>query len=137
MINDQAILRNYLAAASGVKALTGSRIYASRNVPIEGWKPSAGACLVFKRRGDLPLDESGMAISASYQVKCYGGGGNLNQQLVSAQALYRAVYDVLNFGTSYNILGSQKEGGGDVLTEPDTDFPYVLAFFRVQLRKTA
>jgi hypothetical protein len=136
MIDDQLILRSFLATDGPIAGLVAGRVFAARNTPPEGWNPASGACICFKRRGDGPLDESGKVIGGSYQVKCYGGGGNTNQQILSAEAVYRAVYDRLNYGTSYAVLGCQKEGGTETLLEQGTEWPFTLSFWRAQLRKT-
>lgn len=137
MIDDHKILRDYLVADAPLTALVADRIYAAREVPVKGWKPNSGACVVFKRRGGPPTGESGQVIIVSYQFKCYGGGANDGQQTLSAEAVYRAVYDRLHFAQSYDILGAELEVGGNILPEPETGWPFVLAFFRLRLRKTA
>lgn len=136
MIDDHAIVRTFLAANAGVTALVSTRIHAALDSPPDGWKPSTGACIVFKRRGG-GQDESGKVITASFQFKCYGAGGNLNQQTLSAEGVYRALRDALNYQPSYALLGAQEEGRATPLKEPDLEWPYTLAFFRCQLRKTS
>ena len=137
VIDDHKILRDYLVADAGLSALVSTRIYAARDVPPEGYKPSTGSCLVFKRRGGPPTDESGQVIVNSYQFKCYGSGGNDNQQVINAEAVYRALYDALHFQSTYDILGAEEESRGSSLPETDTGWMFVLAFFRVRMRKTA
>lgn len=138
MIDDYAILLDHLETNGPLVALAGSRIHPALSVPPEGWKPGDGALIAFMRRGGLvPMDERGRAISVSYQFKCYGGGANLYAQKISAEGLYRALYDALAFTTSGTILGAQPEGTAGSLEEPDADanWPFMLAFFRVQFRK--
>jgi len=136
MIDAQGVMLAFLEGQSGITTLTGSRIYAGRSEPPEGYTPADGAAIVFKRRQDRPIDERGVVISSSFSFRFYGTGGNYNAQLLSAEALYRATYEVLNFGTNYGVLGAQIEGGPEPLTEPDTGWPVVVVFFRAQLRKT-
>lgn len=136
MIDAQGVMLAFLEAQSSITALTGARIYAGRSEPPEGYKLSDGAAIVFKRRQDRPMDERGMAISSSFAFRFYGTGSNYNAQLLSAEALYRATYEKLNFGINYGVLGAQIEGGPESLTEPDTGWPVVVGFFRAQLRKT-
>lgn len=138
MIDDLYLLRQFLVANAALTALVSTRIYAARNSPIEGWKPGDGACVAFKRRGG-GQDESGAMISSSFQFKCYGTGGSVSAQIASANAVYRALRDALNYKTSLAILGAQEEGRGSTFGTPlETagDFPYVLCFFRVQFRET-
>lgn len=138
MVNDHVLLRTFLASKSAITDLTSTRIYAGRDVPPEGWTPATGSCIVLKRRAHVGRDESGTFINVSFQFKCYGGGGNDNAQLIAAESLYRALQESLHFGTDYDVMGAQEEGsGGAPLREQDTGWPYTLAFFRVQLRKTA
>lgn len=136
MIDEHSILRSYLAANATLTALTSTRIHAALDSPPDGWKPATGACLVFKRRGGRQ-DESGKVITASFQFKCYGAGGNINQQTLSAESVYRALREALNYTGSYALLGAQEEGRATPLKEPGIEWPYTLAFFRCQLRKTS
>lgn len=131
-------MRTFLLGNAALYTLTGLRIYAARNSPIEGWKPADGACIAFKRRGG-GQDESGKMISTSFQFKCYGTGGSVDAQVISANGVYRALRDALNYRTSLAVLGAQEEGRGSTFGTPletEGDFPYVLAFFRVQMRET-
>jgi len=138
MINDQVILLTYMQAQSDITDITTTaRIHAARDMPPTGYTPDDGSAIVFKRRGLLAMDERGQAYSGSYQVKCYGRGGNDNQQRLNAEALYRGLHDAMQFGQNYDILGIQQEAGPEPLEEPDTGWPYVLSFWRVQFRKTA
>lgn len=137
MIDSEAVMLAFLQADAGITAVTGTRIHAARETPTEGWTPADGATLVFKTRGELPNGESGVVLDDSFQFLCYGGGGNQNAQRISARQLYRALYDALNFGQSYAVMGAHKEAGGDIFVEPETGFIYVPVFFRAQLRKTA
>lgn len=137
MIDDQLIMRTFLAADGAVAAAVGTRIYAAMDTPPVGWQPADGSCITFKRRGDGTLDEDGMVIGASYQLKCYGGGGNEAAQVLAAEGLYRLVYARLQYGFSYDILGIQREAGSEPLLEAVTGWPFTLSFWRVQFRRTA
>lgn len=136
MIDAQAVMLAFLEAQSSITTLTGTRIYAGRSEPPEGYNLAAGDAIVFKQRQSLPIGESGVAISASFAFRFYGTGGNDNAQRLRAKALADATYEALNFGTNYGVLGAQIESGPEPLTEPDTGWPVVVAFFRAQLRKT-
>lgn len=137
MIDSNAIMLDFLQANGSLVAIVGTRIHASRITPTEGWSPAAGSALVFNVRSEQPNGEAGQVINTSFQFNCYGGGGNINTQRINAQSVARALYDALNFGTSYHVMGARREGGGDTLVEEETNFVYVPAFFQVQLRKTA
>ena len=125
MVDDLAKLRAFLAANSGLTALTGTRIWARRRAPKENWKPGDGACVVLSRRGGQGnMNQTGKVLSFSYQLKCYGGGSTVPAQELSAANVYRAVYDALNNANSFDILGCQPEGMVVDLEEPDTGWPY-------------
>lgn len=137
MVDDLAVLRAFLASNADLSALVGTRVWGRRREPKENWKPSDGACVVFARRGGTgDRDQLGKVVSFSYQFKCYGGGAVVPAQELSATAVYRAVYDALNVASNYQILGCQTEGMAVDLEEPDTGWPYSLAFFRVQFRNS-
>lgn len=138
MIDDLYLMRQFLVTNYAIGVKVGTRVYAGRNSPAEGWNPAAGSCIAFKRRGG-GQDELGTMVSTSFQFKCYGGGGTIPEQVVAANALYRTLRDVLNYTQSYEMLGAQEEGRGSTFGTPletEGDFPYVLCFFRVQFRET-
>lgn len=138
MINEHTILRTFLAADTDLTTLVSSRIYAGRDTPPVGYAPADGPCVVFRRRGGM-IDESSYMVTASFQFKCYGGGSNENQQILSAEEAYRTLWDALHYRASLAIAGVQEEGRGTPLTEQTADgaeWPYTLAFFRCQLRRS-
>lgn len=136
MNSDIEEIVNFLKLDSGVIALTTTaRIYGGRSEPPAGYKPNDGSCIVFKRRGRRTIDESNVVLSNSYQFKCYGGGANEAAQRFAADALGRAVYDALVHQSNSIIFSAQPDGGADIIEEPDTKWPYELAFYRVQLKK--
>ncbi len=112
------------------------RVYGSLRQAPEGWKPEDGACIVFAGRGGGGHGESNTMLSVSMQFKCYGGGVHLNAQKQSARALYKLLHETIVHRPTYKIMGCQAEGTGIDLEEPETDYPYVLGFFRFQLRNT-
>ena len=138
MVDDLAVMRAYLAANAGVSAIVGTRVWARRRTPKAGWKPSDGGCVVLSRRGGTgDKDQLGNVISVSFQFKCYGGGADVAAQEYNAAQLYRAVRDALAGGADATVLGIQADGHAIDLDEPDTDWPYTLAFFRAQFRNSS
>lgn len=135
MIDDLLVVRSFLLTDATLVALVGQRIYAARNEPIEGWVPSTGACLAFKRRG-TGQDESGAMATSSLQFKCFGTGTSTNAQIISANAVYRALHDALNYRHSAAIMGAQLEANTGTFVDDATEWPFVLAFFRVQMRQS-
>lgn len=137
MIDDLTVLRSFLLNDTALAAEIGTRLYAGRNTPIEGWKPSDGACITMKRRGG-GQDESGAMVTTSFQFKCYGTGATPSAQVYSANQVYRKLRDALNYQGSLAVAGAQEEGRGSTfgLEDGEENYPFVLCFFRAQLRET-
>lgn len=128
MIDAHARIRVYLASQAVLTALTGSRIYAARDVPPVGYTPDSGACVVFKiRSGGRDYEDA--LLAPSVQFKCYG----LTE--VAAWACYCALVDALHNGHSTTILHAEEEGMGTPLEEPETRWPFVLSFFTIMIRQ--
>lgn len=127
MNDPQLAVRNYLTTVAPVTALTGSRIYASRNVPPPGYQPSQGSAITFQVRGGF-TDYAGSHLSPSLQFKCYG----INE--VAANALYGVLYDAFRGHAGDTIKSVQVEVLGQTLEEPQTGWIFVLSFFRFWMR---
>lgn len=135
MIDEPGVIRAFLAGQSAISDLVGSRLYAETDVPPEGYRPAQGSALVLLVRGGEALGEQRAALlRPSVQVKCYGGGGSAWEQRRSARALYRALFDVLEDARDGTVLGATLEVGGQMLAEPDTGWPFVLAFWEFTVR---
>lgn len=128
MIDAHAVILNYLESQADLLALTGSRIYAGRNVPPVGYKPSDGNCVTFKVRGGGPDYEDAL-LNTSVQVKVYASSE------VDAWALYNTLYDAVHNGRSASVLHAECEVLGQLLEEPDTQWIFVLGFFEFMLRQ--
>lgn len=126
MVDIEGAVRDYLMSVGAVTALTGSRIYAARDVPPAGYAPSQGAAIVFKVRGGN-LDYPSLHARPSLQFKCYG----LSE--AAAIDLYRALVDALQDLRSWPIRHVELEILGQTLEEPDTGWVFVLAFFQAIL----
>ena len=120
---------------SALPVLAG-RVYASLREAPEGWKPEDGGCIVFSGRGGGGHGESNTMLSVSLQFKCYGGGVHQLAQKVSARAIYKLLHEAIVHKPTYKIMGCQAEGTGIDLEEPESGLPFVLGFFRFQLRNT-
>lgn len=127
MIDAPKILKDYLAADSGLTALTSTRIYAERNYPVSGYNPSDGACVVFRRRGGR-LQYSSKIETDSYLFKCYA------DDELAANTLYRALVDTLHDAKGSGIYHGKLEIAGQTLADMMTGWVYVLAFFEVKFR---
>lgn len=128
MIDANAKIREFLVADVPLVNLCGTRIYAGRDVPPEGYNPADGDAITFKIRGGSP-DYDDALLSPSVQFKCYGATE------LAAMACYRALYDALHNGTGATVLHGESEILGQALEEPDTQWTFVLAYFTVMLRQ--
>ena len=128
MIEPQTIIQAFLAADSGLSALTSSRIYAGRDVPPKGYDPADGAAVAFRVRGGFH-DYDDALLVPSVQFKCYGASE------VAAYACYRALVDALHNGYSATILHGEEETIGQSLEETGTEWRFVLCHFMVHIRQ--
>lgn len=125
MIDAPATLRTYLLSQSTLTALTSTRIWAERVVPKPGYKPSDGGAIAFRGRGGS-VDYPGGLIRNSWQMKCYG------TDEANANAVYRALFDVLHDASGGGLRWAVMEVAGQTLLE-DTGWPYVLTFYETFL----
>ncbi|HEX9923237.1 MAG TPA: hypothetical protein VGD99_11295 [Anaerolineae bacterium] len=105
-------------------ALVSTRIWAERDTPVPDYTPSDGPAICFKARDDQ-YDEEDAVIWVSYQFKFYG----LTE--MTAYDLYRAFRAEAIPYQGPSVMNIVKEGGGQSLLEPETEWFYVLAFFGV------
>jgi hypothetical protein len=125
MIDIEKVVRDYLVTVPAITALTGDRIYASRDVPPPGYRPQQGHALVYKVRGGTITSERSAIVNPSLQFKCYG--------LTEADAadLYLALVDALEGKHPGAVRMALTETLGQPLEEPDTHWRYVLSFFKL------
>ena len=64
------------------------------------------------------------------QFKCYGDSP------LEANGVYQALADCLENDKTYEVMSATLESGSIDLREPDTDWPYVLSFWRIVVRNT-
>ena len=112
------------------------RVYTTLREAPEGWVPEDGGCIVVSGRGGGGHGESNTMLRVSLQFKCYGGGVHFNAQKTNARAIYKLLHESIVHRPTYKIMGCQAEGTAIDLEEPETGFPFVLGFFRFQLRNT-
>jgi hypothetical protein len=122
MIDAPAILRTYLLSKTALTTLTGTRIWAERTNPPDGYKPSVGSAIAFRARGGN-VDYASAVLRASWQFKCYG------VDEAAANTLYRTLFNVLNDAQGGGFFTAQLENIGQTLREPDTNWVYVLCFY--------
>lgn len=129
MIDAHKLIRDYLITVEGVTDLTGTgRIWAGRDYPAVGYKPSDGNAIVFKVRDQAP-DYDDAVMIVPIQTKCYGTSA------IDATTCYRALYDALQNAATSTILHAESDGGGYPLEEPDTGWNFVPAYFLVVLKQ--
>lgn len=130
MLDVHDIIRDYLLTQSGVTDLVGTHIYAGRDVPPETYAlDDDGPCVTFRVRGGNE-DYEGALLTPSVQFKCYGATD------YEANEVYRAVDDALHVqhDATTGILHAEREVMGQPLEEPQTEWPYTLAFYLVMVR---
>lgn len=127
MIDVLSTLRTYIAAKSSVTALTGNRVYAGRAYPPPEYQPGQYAICFNARGGALTYDRQ--LAQESFTFKCYADNE------VNAMTLYRTLVDAIDDTQGGAIRHCELEITGVPLREPDTDWPFVLTFFRVTFQK--
>ena len=128
MIDVNAKVLTLLEANVALVTLCGSRIYAGRDVPREGYNPGDGSAITFRVRGGPGFDEEDAILTPSFQFKCYGASE------IAAQTCYRALVDALHNGYTADVQRGIQESVGQLLEEPGTEWPFVLVFFTVWIR---
>jgi hypothetical protein len=122
MIDAPDVLRDYLLSKPTLTALIGTRLWAERIYPPTGYTPSQGGAIAFRSRGGAP-DYSSALLGQSWQFKCYGANE------LAANAVYRALFDVLHDAKGGSIHSAHLDIAGQTLEEPTTGWPYVLCFY--------
>lgn len=123
MIDCDAAVRAFLAAKPALFVLTGTRIYASMDLPA-GYTPDSGAALLFSARGG-GQDYSSKVLSPSYTFRCYAATE------AAARALSQTLYDALNDRAGGKLKYARLENIPTLLSEPSTGWPFMLAFYRI------
>lgn len=124
IVNAPVALLAAINSFSSTVALSSTRVWAERDTPVPGYTPADGPGICFKARDD-EYDEEDAVIWVSYQFKFYG----LTEMI--AYDLYRTFRaEAIPYRGSL-VQSIVKQGGGQSLLEPDTEWFYVLAFFRV------
>ena len=127
MIDTSEVIRDFLAIQPQVTGLTAQRIWGERDTPPEGYSlGNDGPAICFKRRGG-GVDYESVVLRPSVQFKVYG------RTELEANQVYRALFDVLGRANTGLILAAELETQGQTLYEPETDWPYVLVFFKFQI----
>lgn len=126
MIDLPAAVRTRLAANATLVGLVDTRIYAEQENPPAGYTPNAGPCLCFKFRGGA-VDYTDAVFQPSVQFRC------IAKDTLTANRLYRALYDALHSQHGGTVRWGQIEMLGETLTDPETGWPFVLCAFRLHV----
>ena len=115
----------HIALMEHLKLTISAELYAGLDEPPNTHQPS-DPCVVLKRRDDGYTYDDDHS-TPSFQFKCYGASE------LEALQLYDAVKASIHHKTSQFVKYGELEGGGNVLHEPSTNQPYVLAYFGLML----
>ena len=130
-IDTNSILVTYFKTQSTLTDLTTTaRIYGPPGLPADFTIQPAVSFFTSGGNSDLYVTE---LRSPSKTIKCWGSTP------VEARQVYRALYQVLQgiervTVESNIILCAEQEVEGQDLIDPDTDWPFVLTFFKVMMR---
>ena len=128
MVDIDAVIRAWLGTLAGITSAFGNRIYAGRLLP-PGYKPEQGKALLFAARSGQQ-DFSSKIMTPSMQFRIYGATEK------DVREGMKDLYDAINDQKYQKIVYCRMEDGtGPVLlTEPGTNWPYILIFFRMHVR---
>lgn len=132
MVSTSEVILQFLLNQPALVAEINTRIFADRDTPPPEYQPSEGGCICFRRRGGT-MDEEAAVLAPSYQFKVYGAELQTESPEASAERIDRVLFDVFNFAGSHLIRGAVQETMGQPLREPDTQWAYMLTFYRVQV----
>jgi hypothetical protein len=124
MVDIDATLRAKLVSNNALVALVGARIYAAERLPA-GYKPSDGPAVLFKTNSGTA--DYGPTLRPTIQVRCYG----LDES--TARATDQLVFDALHEMRSGNVLMVELDVLGQMLADPETDWRFVLSYYRAQI----
>ena len=128
MIDAADVVRDFLLTKTAVTTLTGTRIWAELTYPPPGYKPSTGAAIVFKATPGGFLAENAL-LRVRWQFKVYG------PDVYAIRNLYLALMDTLHdVRGEGGMLTSQPSAPGTMLSDPETEWPFMLVFIETVLR---
>jgi hypothetical protein len=123
MTDADAVLWQYLRWQNALRTVVGDRIYVATELPTGTTQAQLPLVLVTARGGGQ--NYSSTLLTPSYQTQCFGR----NEE--EARLVGRLVYDVLNDAHAGKLLWARLEQGPTLLREPQTRWPFALAFYRV------
>lgn len=103
------------------------RVYASVEPP-NGYNPADdGPCVLLGIRGGSQ-DYSSAILSPSVQIRCFAATENL------AKKLDKALYTAINDSHGDVVLHCYQQELGQLLIQPDVDWPFVLSYYLMVMR---
>lgn len=126
MAHEVNALTELLTHLEAQPEMSGIALYAGENYPPAPRKPSDGPSICFRPRGGVEVEESDH-LFPSMQFKCFG-----STPLAAWQA-YMSLSQALE-QPGARIRWAGPEVTGQALREPETNWPYVLAFYQILIR---
>lgn len=127
MVDIDAVIRTHLVSQSNITAVFGKRIYMARMLP-PGYRVEHGPALLGMVRGGSQGFHSQLFYQ-SVQFRIYA------KDEAACRGAFIALYDALNDTVARGIAYIRQDDGTShvLLTEPETNWPYILCYFRFQL----
>lgn len=131
MTDEGLAIKTALATRTALTALTSTRIWPHRSMPLVGYKPTDGVALGFRVSGGGTMYQAGLMFPR-VQFKVWGGLVDDYYTVRSACGVLVDVLDGKSFGA---IRMANMDGLPQVATEQDTDWPFALVFFNIWLAR--
>ena len=126
MIDLNVTINTALLTRTALTAIIGARLWPDTSEVLAGYTPNDGGALAFRIRGGDVLYRGGVA-RVSVQFKCWGIDNSTANQVESV------LYDVLHDQAFGGIKSAYIEQIPQSSEEPDTEWPFVLAFYALWL----
>src|SRR5512136_1592905 len=108
-------------------ALNSYQFFADVEVPDASYQPADGIGICFKVRGGSD-DDTNVIMDPSFQFKVYGADE------VACRAAARTLHDNFEGKANKDVMAVRRETQPVTLKEPETDWTYVLVFYKVMVR---
>jgi len=134
VIDPHTVVKTFLENDEALVACVGTRLYAGRTEPPLGYTPEDGNCIVFVVRPGGGPDYEDALLVCSVQFRCFGFDAIRYPSEIESFGVYRLLYDALHNGHDGPLLWGLTEGVGQLLSDPETGWFSVLAYFTIMLR---
>lgn len=139
MIDPNLAILTWLQTSSDLAALVGSNIFSP--VLPEGFNAMASSspdanqrAVVVRKRGGMSQPEIPVVIDPSFAIECWA------LEAPDATAIYGVIRDLMHGATSVDlgaagfVITSQEEVPGQDVTDPETHWAMVFAYYHVKMR---